>query len=406
MVITKVLVCFCPPYKILSPLVISFSLPASLSFYFFLSHLVSGNRIEARQWIVARHLSCYNPLSCFTPFCGVKYHKIKFHEFFCVCYFFSFSTVTPSLSPVSLSFSLPSLSLFLSFFPAPVSLSIFLSPIPVVSLSYCHSCFPVFHSLHPCLSFSLSVAVSLSSYLPLSHHASLLLWFSLSLLSPSLSFSRPYLSISLEPRSLFLSLSFYLSLSLQSMSLCLCRSLSLSLPLLPFFLSLSHTLSFYLFSRSLSHSYLFLVLSLFFSHSYLFLVLCLSLFFLTLISFSLSLSPIPVSLFLFFQSLFLSLSHSCLSFHLFSLQSLSSSSLSPTHVSLSIFVSPLSFLLPLCGSLSPSLFDPYLFSYLSLSHRCLIFYILLSLFLSRQSLSLPRKKENIKSYCNIEKENL
>ena len=130
MVITKTLVYFCPHYKILSPPVISFSLPARLSFYLFLSHLVSGNQIEAR------HLSCYNPLSCFTPFCGVKYDKIKFHEFFCFCNFFSFYPSLllfllslPSLSPtpvslpislspapVSLSFSLPSLSLFLSFF--------------------------------------------------------------------------------------------------------------------------------------------------------------------------------------------------------------------------------------------------------------------------------------------------
>ena len=143
MVITKVLAHFCPPYKFLSPLVIFFSLslPARVSFYLFLSLLVSGNRIEERQWIVARHLSCYNPLSCFTPFCGVKHDKIKFHEFVCVCNFFSFSPLSLylSLSLLSLYLSLSHLCLSFSLFsPAPVSLSIFLSPIPVVSLSYSH----------------------------------------------------------------------------------------------------------------------------------------------------------------------------------------------------------------------------------------------------------------------------
>ena len=128
-----------------------------LSFNLFLSHLVSGNRIEARQWIVTRHLSCYNPLSCFTPFCGVKYDKMKFHEFFCVSNFFSFSPVTPSLFPLSLSptlslylsLSLPLLSLYLSLsHPCRLSLLLPLMP-PCLSFSY------------PCLSFSLSVAVSL-----------------------------------------------------------------------------------------------------------------------------------------------------------------------------------------------------------------------------------------------------
>ena len=150
-----------PPYKFLSPLVISFSLslslPARLSFYLFLSHLISGNRIEARQWIVTRHLSCYNPLSCFTPFCGVKYDKMKFHEFFCVSNFFSYSPVTSSLFPLSLSptlslylsLSLPLLSLYLSLsHPCRLPLLLPLMP-PCLSFSY------------PCLSFSLSVAVSL-----------------------------------------------------------------------------------------------------------------------------------------------------------------------------------------------------------------------------------------------------
>ena len=152
--------------------------------------IIFHNEIEARQWIVARHLSCYNPMSCFTPLCGVKYDKIKFHEFFCVCNFFSFSplSLSPTLSlylsfslshPISLSlpllslsFSLPSLSLFLSFFPTPASLSVFLSPIPVVSLSNSHSCLPVYLSLTPVspspspwLSLSLPPPVSLPIFL-------------------------------------------------------------------------------------------------------------------------------------------------------------------------------------------------------------------------------------------------
>ena len=161
-----------PPYKFLSPLVISFalslSLPARLSFYLFLSHLVSGNRIEARQWIVTRHLSC------FTPFCGVKYDKMKFHEFFCVSNFFSFSPVTPSLFPLSLSHPV-SLPISLSH----SCLSIFLSPIPVVSLSYSHSRLPVYLSLTP-------VSPSPSPWLSLFHPLSLFLSSSL---PPCLSFS-------------------------------------------------------------------------------------------------------------------------------------------------------------------------------------------------------------------------
>ena len=98
---------------------------------------------------------------------------------------------------------------------------------------------------------------------------------------------------------------------------------------------------------------------------------------------SLSLSPVPVSLSIFLSPIpvSLSFSHSCLSFHLFSLQSLSSSSLSLTPVSLSISVSP-------CLS-----------SYLSLSPTPSHFFISFPL-------SLPRKKEDIKLYFNIEKENL
>ena len=131
MVITKILVHFCPPSLSVSvpPSYIFLSLPARLSFYLFLSQLVSGNRIEARQWIVARHLSYYNPLSCFTPFCGVKYDKLKFHEFFCVCNFFSLSP-TPVSLPISLSLSLLPLSLYLS-----LSLSLPLLPL-YLSLSH------------------------------------------------------------------------------------------------------------------------------------------------------------------------------------------------------------------------------------------------------------------------------
>ena len=34
---------------------------------FYLVVLHSVERSEARQWIVARQVSCYNPLSCFNP---------------------------------------------------------------------------------------------------------------------------------------------------------------------------------------------------------------------------------------------------------------------------------------------------------------------------------------------------
>ena len=283
MVITKILAHFCPPppYKFLSPLVTSFSLslPVRLSFYLFLSHLVSGNRIEARQWIVARHLSCYNPLSCFTPFRGVKYDKIRLHDFFCVCNFFSFS--------LSLLLFLPSLSLFLSL-------------------------------SHPCLSTYLSLSLSRSSslYLSLSTLSLFLSFFSrsclsfhpsrlpllLPLMSPCLSFSHPCLSFSI--------------------SVAVCLSLSLPPPVsLPIFLS----------PPCLSFS----------------------------VVLSLALSPIPVSLFL-----------PSLSFYL-----------SGTPASL-----PISISLPITIPLS--------------------FYLFLSLPILSLTLSLHRKKENIKLYCNIEKENL
>ena len=206
MVITKVLAHFCPPSYIF--LSLSLSLPARLSFYLFLSHLVSGNRIEVRQWIVARHLPCYNPLSCFTLFCGVKHDKIKFHEFVCVCPFFSFSPVTPSLSPLSLSLSLslshPWLSLSLS--PIPISLFPTLVSLSIFSLS--HPCrFPLFLPLmspflslcHPCLSFSLSLpplSLFISFSLPPMYH---FLYPSLSLSRQSLFFSHASLFLSLSP---------------------------------------------------------------------------------------------------------------------------------------------------------------------------------------------------------------
>ena len=34
---------------------------------FYLIVLHSSERSEARQWIVARQMSCYNPLTCFNP---------------------------------------------------------------------------------------------------------------------------------------------------------------------------------------------------------------------------------------------------------------------------------------------------------------------------------------------------
>ena len=221
-----------------------------------------------------------------------------------------------------LSFSLPpclSFSVVLSLYLSRSCLSFFF---PVLSLFLSFRLCDSLCIFLPHLLLSFSLSLSLSSL-------SLSLCLCISLISLSLSFSRPYLSMSLEPRSLFLFLSlslflspplltlfssFFLSLSLQSLSLCLCCSLSLFLP--------------HLYPRSLS--------------------------------------PTPVFLLIF-------LSHTLSLFPSFLFPSLSSSSLSPTYVSHSIFVSPLSLLLPLSGSLSPSLFHPYLYSYLSLSHRCLIF---------------------------------
>ena len=149
--------------------------------------------------------------------------------------FLSFSH--PSLSfSLSLAVSLPiflshplylSFSIFLSLFPAPVPLSIVLSP-TTASLSFFLHSYLSFYlplSVTPSVSFSLSLP-SQSSFLSPTHGSlpicfspalSFFLSFlspflshsclSLSLLALSLSFSRPYLfSISLEP-GLFLSFS-------------------------------------------------------------------------------------------------------------------------------------------------------------------------------------------------------
>ena len=113
--------------------------------------------------------------------------------------------------------------------------------------------------------------------------------------------------------------------------------------------------------------------------------------------FSLSL----LSLHLFFPSLSptlslylsLSLSRSCLSIFLSPIPVVS---LSYSHSCLPVYLS-LTSISP-SPSLWLSLFHPCLSSYLPLSHH-------VSLFLWF-SLSLPRKKENIKLYCNVEKENL
>ena len=166
---------------------------------------------------------------------------------FFVFVIFSFSPLSLllSLPCLSVSFSPTPVSLPIYYSPAPVSLSIFLSPIPVVSLSYSHSCLPFYLSLTP-VSPSPSLWLPLSSTPCLSYYLSLFcgslspapisLFIFFSLLSLFLSFSRPYLSISLEPRSLFQSLFLSLSLSRSYLSFHLFFfSLSLSLPLLSFF---------------------------------------------------------------------------------------------------------------------------------------------------------------------------
>ena len=125
-------------------------------------------------------------------------------------------------SPLSLSLSFSPVSLS----PTPVSLPIFLSlsryclsfsPIPVVSLSFSHSCLPFYLSL-----FLSPLSLSLSQCLPifLSHHASLSLWLSLCFsvflppmplyllfsLSPALSHSIDLypIPVSLSPTPIFL----------------------------------------------------------------------------------------------------------------------------------------------------------------------------------------------------------
>ena len=315
---------------------------------------------------------------------------------FCFCNFFSFCpsillflpclSLSLSLSHPCLStyLSLPLLSLHLSFShpclsfslfsPDLVSLSIFLSPIHVIPLSYSHSCLPVYLSLT-----SVSLLIFLSPTMPLFFSGSLSpIPVSLFLLSLSFYLSRTpvslpiSLSLSLPLLSLLFSLSVAVSLSL-SLSVSFCRT--------PVFLLifLSHTLSPFLsfvsfslpsLSRSLSHP-----------------CLSLSLFFLTLVYFSRSLSPIPVSLPLSFT-----FSNPYFSLSLLSLFPSFLSPVpvlflsSPTHVSLSIFVSPLSLLLPLSSApiSLPTFLTPTDVSF---------FYILLSRFLSRQPLSLSPSKE-------------
>ena len=44
---------------------------------FYLVVLYSAERSEARQWIVARQVTCYNPLSCFNPVTRDKVGKKK-----------------------------------------------------------------------------------------------------------------------------------------------------------------------------------------------------------------------------------------------------------------------------------------------------------------------------------------
>ena len=263
------------------------------------------------------------------------------------------------------------------------SLSLSLSPNPVsLFLFFSRSCLSFHLSLsHPC---RLPLLLPLMSPFIFLSPLSLLLPLCGCLSLPPLSL---FLSYSLPPcLSFSVVLSLFLSPALISLS-------SFSLSLSPIPVSLSLSLSFSL-SLSLSHSclssYLSHTLSLFLSFlSFSLPSLSLSLSFFTLISFSrslslsLSLSLPSLSLSFSFSNPYFSLSHSCLSFHLFSPIPV----LFPSF-SLSIFASPLSLLLPLCGSLSPSLFHPYLFSYLSLSHRCLIFYILFSFSLMPVSLSL------------------
>ena len=141
----------------------------------------------------------------FSPLSLSLYHP-------CLSTYLSLSlSLSLSPAPLSLIFSLPSLSLFLSFFSRSC-----LSFHPSQSHpSQSHPCrlplllplmSPCLSFSHPCLSFSISVAVSLSLSLPppvslpiflsppcLCFSVVLSLSLSLSLLSPSLSFSRPIL---------------------------------------------------------------------------------------------------------------------------------------------------------------------------------------------------------------------
>ena len=204
-----------------------------------------------------------------------------------------------SFSPLSLLFFLPCLSVSLSHPCLYLSLTL-----PLMS--------PFLSFSHPCLSFSFPVAASL--FHPL---------------SPLLSFSLLWFSLS---RSCF---SFYLPL----LSLFSSFSLSLSHSCLSSYLSLSHPVSLSIFSLVLSP-------------------IPVSFFFLTLISFSRSLSLSHPRLSFSFSNPYFSLSHSCISFHLFS---------HPCRL---------------------PLFLPLMSPFLSLSHPCLSFSLSVVLFLPPLSLFL------------------
>ena len=212
-----------------------------------------GNRIEARQWTVARHLSCYNPLSCFTSFRGVKHDKIKFHEFFCVCNFF-LSPPSLFLSPLSLSPSLSPLSLFLSIcgsLSAALSLSLSLLSL---SLSFSLPYLSFYLSRTP-VSLPFFFPLMVSSYLSLSNPAFLSIFFS-RYLSPTIvslsSFSLPSLSLFLSICG-SLSAAFYFSFSPAPVSLFI-FFLSLSTTPISRPIFLSPTLNLFLSFLSLSHT--------------------------------------------------------------------------------------------------------------------------------------------------------
>ena len=334
---------------------------ASLHIFFSLSVAFSGPPLAGFIFL------CFSlPLSLLISFLSLLPLSFSL-KLICVCNFSSFSlSVTLSFSPslplflpclslthpslslsISLppSLSLPSLSFSLSLspqslYPTPISRPIFLSPILLsLPLSFSH---PYFSLSHPCrfpllpplmppffylslIPVSPSPSLWLSLYrslsLPIFISHALYLSFSLSpapvslsiVLSPitaSISFSHSYLSFYL-PLSVTPSVSFSISISL---SLSLSLSLSpLSHPSLLFFLplmilfqsaSLPPCISFYLFSRPFSPTLVCLFLSV--------------VLFLSLLALSLSLSPAPIFLSISLEpGLFLSFSLSHASLLLF-----------------------------------------------------------------------------------------